>query len=139
MLVWGSLSERQPCVHSFVSVLTEFCFIALLLSLTRTAVERDMASPSRKAAAQAVPADFSYKPFNLTRPLLPRELPRSLVGLHHTFGFEFGRRNNLQYVAPGHVLSCVGNTVQDLSTCRFRAQHGYVTDHHAILLSARRY
>lgn len=73
-----------------------------------------MASPSKRGAAQNVPSDYSYKPFNLTRPLLPRELPRNLAGLHHSFGFEFGRRNNINYVDVNRIVSIVGNSVQIL-------------------------
>lgn len=76
-----------------------------------------MSSPSRKGPSQALTPEFTYKPFTLARPLLPRELPRSLAGLHHTFGFEFGRRNNIHFVENQKIVSCVGNSVQILSAC----------------------
>ena len=70
-----------------------------------------MQSPVRARPAALAP-DFTYNTSSLARPLAARELKRSLLPLHHTFGFEFGRRNNLHFVSGEVVVSIVGNSVQ---------------------------
>ncbi len=71
-----------------------------------------MASSPTRAARGPLPADFTYSTASLARPLLVRELKRSLLPVHHTFGFDFGRRNNLHFVRDEVVASIVGNSVQ---------------------------
>ncbi len=68
----------------------------------------------------AAEAPASYDITTLARPLAERELPRSLLPLHHSFGFEFWRRNNLHFVAQDVLVSIVGNSVQLLGTTRCR-------------------
>lgn len=68
-------------------------------------------SPTR-ARQGNLPADFTYSVTSLVKPLAVRELKRSLLPLHHAFGFEFGRRNNLHFIKDEVVLSIAGNSVQ---------------------------
>ncbi len=53
-----------------------------------------------------------YDASTRNKPLMFDELPRNLHALHHSFGFELSRRNNLHLLDSNTVLFISGNAAQ---------------------------
>ena len=56
-----------------------------------------------------------YKPTEMRRAPAAGELPRDAVAMHHSFGFESVKRNNLHYLSTNVVVFTVGAIVQTLN------------------------
>ena len=61
-------------------------------------------------------SEFFYDRATLKRPLLQNELPRDKYALHHSFGFNSNKRNNMHYIEDDVLLYSSGNSVQLLGT-----------------------
>ena len=72
------------------------------------------ASPAAagRSASVALAPDFMYEASTRNKPLMYDELPRNLHALHHSFGFEVSRRNNLHLLDTNTALFISGNAAQ---------------------------
>jgi hypothetical protein len=63
-------------------------------------------------ASQVLSKDFFYSPVDLKRKQPYKyELPKSIYALHHCFGVQSTRRNNMHYIAEDVLLFAAGNSV----------------------------